>query len=196
METPRKLWGRVGAYASHEDPLVAASNWVALVVAWNQPFYPLYLYPIVGERLAPSLLTFLSTPLFLAIPAVARRRPLLARALLPVVGMANTMITAKALGVQSGVETFLIPCALIAAGFFRPPERAVGLPLVGLAFAIYWLMHDRYGAPLAAYSGEEYASLSSLNALSAATLTVFVGLLLAGLAGPRRAAPDQGDGTT
>jgi hypothetical protein len=174
-------WRRVEAYAGADDPLVAAANTIALVVASNQPFYPLYLYAIVGERLTPSLLTFLSTPLFLAVPAVSRRYPLAGRAMLPVVGIANVIVSAKALGVASGVELFLIPCALIAAALFRPAERKVGLPIVGLALATYFLLHDRYGASLASYSSSELAALLSLNAVSAATLTVFIGLLLAGI---------------
>ncbi|MCX7304823.1 MAG: hypothetical protein NTV73_10880 [Hyphomicrobiales bacterium] len=172
---------RLESYAANDDPLVAAANWIALVVASNQPFYPLYLYPIVGDRLAPALLTFLSTPLFAAVPAVSRRHPVVGRAMLPLVGIANVAVSAKAMGVSSGVELFLIPCALIAAALFRPSERVIGLPIVGIALAMYFLLHGRYGAPLATYSAAEYGSLLSLNAISAATLTVFVGLLLSGI---------------
>lgn len=175
------LWRRLEAYAAHDDPLVAAGNWIALVVVSNQPFYPLYLYAIVGDGLAPSLVTFLSTPFFAAVPAVSRRHPVAGRALLPLVGIANVVVSAKAFGVSSGVELFLIPCALIAASLFRPSERRVGLPIVGLALAAYFLLHGRYGAPFGDYSAMEYAALFSLNAVSAATLTAFVGLLLAGI---------------
>jgi hypothetical protein len=172
------LWRTISSYASHRDPLTQAANWIALVVAWNQPFYPLYLYAIVGERMAPSLLTFLSTPFFAAIPAVSKRHALAARAMLPAVGIANVIISAKALGDQSGVEIFLIPCATIAALLFRPRERVVGLCLIGLSLLTYLLLHGNYGAPLAAYDATEYQSMVALNALSAATLTVFVGLAI------------------
>ena len=175
------LWRRLETYAAHDDPLVAAGNWIALVVVSNQPFYPLYLYAIVGDRLAPSLVTFLSTPFFAAVPAVSRRHPVAGRAMLPLIGIANVVVSAKAMGVASGVEMFLIPCALIAASLFRPSERKVGLPIVGLALAAYFVLHGRYGAPFANYSAAEYSALFSLNAVSAATLTVFVGLLLAGI---------------
>jgi hypothetical protein len=175
------LWRRLETYAAHDDPLVAAGNWIALVVVSNQPFYPLYLYAIVGDRLAPSLLTFLSTPFFAAVPAVSRRHPVAGRAMLPLIGIANVMVSAKAMGVSSGVEMFLIPCALIAASLFRPSERKVGLPIVGVALATYVFLHGRYGAPLGDYSATEYSALLSLNAVSAATLSVFVGLLLAGI---------------
>jgi len=175
------LWRRLESYASHDDPLVAAGNWIALVVASNQPFYPIYLYAIVGEQLTPSLVTFLSTPFFAAVPALSRRHPAAGRAMLPLVGIANVAISAKAMGVSSGVELFLIPCALIAACLFRPSERKVGLPIVGVALATYFFLHGRYGAPIGNYSASEYGALFSLNAASAATLTVFVGLLLAGI---------------
>jgi len=175
------LWRRLETYAAHDDPLVAAGNWIALVVASNQPFYPLYLYPIVGDRLAPALLTFLSTPFFAAVPAVSRRYPVAGRAVLPLVGIANVVVSAKALGIASGVEMFLIPCALLGACLFRPSERIAGLSIVGVALATYLVLHDRYGAPIGQYSAAEYSSLFALNAVSAGTLTVFVGLLLAGI---------------
>lgn len=175
------LWRRLETYAAHDDPLVAAGNWIALVVVSNQPFYPLYLYAIVGDRIAPSLVTFLSTPFFAAVPAVSRRYPVAGRAMLPLIGIANVIVSAKAFGVSSGVEMFLIPCALIAACLFRPSERKFGLPIVGVALATYFVLHGRYGAPFGNYSATEYGALFSLNAVSAATLTVFVGLLLAGI---------------
>jgi hypothetical protein len=178
MRVLSRLWKSLGSYASHEDPLTEAANWIALVVAWNQPFYPLYLYAIVGDRLAPSFLTFLSTPFFAAIPAVSKRYPLTARAMLPAVGIANVMVSAKALGDASGVEVFLIPCATIAALLFRPRERMTGLFLIGLSLLAYLLLHGNYGAPLGAYTAAEYSGMVALNAISAATLTVFGGLLV------------------
>lgn len=178
------LWRRIVAYASHDDPLAEAANWIALVVAWNQPFYPLYLCAVVdSDKLWPSLLTFLSTPFFLAVPALSRRNPVLSRAMLVAVGSANTVLSARVLGVASGVEMFFIPCALIAAALFRPQERKVGLGLVGLDLALYLGLHGRYGAPLAAYTPGESAGMLGLNALSVATLTVFIGLLVAGAYG-------------
>jgi len=172
------LWLSICGYASHRDPLTEAANWIALVVAWNQPLYPLYLYAIVGERMLPSFLTFLSTPFFAAIPAVSKRYPLAARAMLPLAGIANVIISAKALGDESGVEIFLIPCATIAALLFRPSERIVGFCIIGLSMLIYVALHGNYGTPLAAYDSAEYGSIVALNALSAATLTVFVGLAI------------------
>lgn len=177
----RPIWTRIVAYASNDDPLVASCNFIALVVASNQPFYPLYVYWTVSEHISPTFLTFLSTPLFLAVPAVARRWPKFGRALLPLTGMANTVLSASVFGAASGVEIFLIPCALIAAAFFRSSERLLALTLVGLALIIYLGLGGLYGAPMHLYSPAEYQAFSRLNAMSAGTLTVFVGLMISGL---------------
>jgi len=174
------IWRRIGAYAAHDDPLVASCNLIALVVASNQPFYPLYVYWAVSEHISPTFFTFLSTPFFLAVPAVARRSPKLGRALLPLAGMANTILSASVFGRASGVEIFLIPCALIAAAFFRSSERLLALALVGLALLIYLGLGEFTGAPLHLYSPAEYQAFVRLNAMSAGTLTVFIGLIVSG----------------
>src|SRR5262245_36473986 len=115
----RHMENRVVAYAAHDDPMAAACNLIALVAASNQPFYPLYVHWAVSDHVWPTFFTFLSTPFFLVVPAVARRCSKTGRALLPIAGMANTILSAKVFGPASGVEIFLIPCALIAATFFR-----------------------------------------------------------------------------
>jgi len=51
-----------------------------------------------------SFVTFLSTPFFLAVPAVARRSSLLDAAMLPIAGIATTVLSAKGrFGAASGV---------------------------------------------------------------------------------------------
>lgn len=177
----RSAWNRIHAYVAHDDPLVASCNLIALVVASNQPFYPLYVYWTVSEHISPTFFTFLSTPLFLAVPAVSRRWPKLGRALLPLAGMGNTVLSASVFGQASGVEIFLIPCALIAAAFFRSSERLLALALVGLALLVYVGLGGFYGAPLHLYSLAEYHAFVGLNAMSAGTLTVFIGLIVSGL---------------
>ena len=170
------FFGSIRAYAAHDDPLVAAGNLIALVVAANQPFYPLYLYAIVGEGVEPSYFTFLSTPFFLAVPAVARRNSLAGRALLPIAGIGNTVLCTKLFGEASGVELFLAPCIMIAAMLFRRRERPIMLALVGLAFLVFAGLHGRYGAPFHAYTAEAYARFLRLNAFSVGTLVAFIGL--------------------
>ncbi|WP_195175601.1 hypothetical protein [Mesorhizobium sp. INR15] len=180
------LWLSIKNYAAHDDPLVATANLIALVVVSNQPFYPLYLYWLVGPDIAPSYWLFLSTPFFAAVPAVARLNTIAGRALLPVAGIANTMLSAKVFGTASGVEMFLIPCVLIGLVVFRPNQKLIGLTIAGLAFLVFALLHGRYGAPMHVYTPEEYASFVKLNATSVGTLTAFVGLLVAGLIDGRK----------
>ncbi|WP_322419116.1 hypothetical protein [Mesorhizobium huakuii] len=188
MEGLARLRRRVAAYAAHDDPLTSAANWIALVVAWNQPFYPLYLWAAVGaDKIAPSFLTFMSTPIFLAVPAVAKRHALAARVLLPLTGIANGIVSTKAFGVGSGAEIFLVPCALIGAALFRPSERAIGLVVVALSAVAHSIPLRFFGEPLAGYTAADNSAMVGLNALSAATLIVFIGLLLSGA----MPAPDQ-----
>lgn len=198
MQGLARLWRGVAAYAAHDDPLTAAANWIALVVAWNQPFYPLYLWAIVdGDKVVPSFLTFLSTPFFLAVPAVSKRHPMAVRIMLPLTGIANGIVSAKAFGVGSGVEIFLLPCALIGAALFRPSERTVGLAIVALCAVVYFIPNRLYGSPLADYTAADNAGMVGLNALSAATLVVFIGLLLSGaiVAPTRRNVTSSGKNT-
>ena len=170
------LWRAARSYVSHPDPLTSAGNLIAVVVAWNQPFYPVYLYFLVDKDIGASLLMLLWTPLFLAVPAVARRSSLAGRMLLPATGIANTVFCTKVFGEAAGVELFLAPCVMIAAMLFRRAERVWMLALVGLGLAAYLGLHGRYGAPLHLYSAEASSAFLALNAVSVGTLIAFVGL--------------------
>ena len=172
-------WRAVLDYTAHPDPLVAAGNLIAVVIAWNQPFYPLYLYFLVGDGVGVSFFTFLSTPFFLAVPLVARRHSLAGRAMLPLTGIANTVMCAKLFGEASGVELFLVPCIMAAAMLFRRSERLVMLALVGLGLLAYIGLHGRYGAPYHLYAADEYARFFGVNALSVGTLVAFIGVAFA-----------------
>jgi hypothetical protein len=171
----------VGAYAANPDPRVSSCNMIALLVASNQPFYPLYVYFSVSRHIAPTLLTFLSTPFFLAVPAVSRRFPVFGRALLTLTGLANVVVSAKAFGAASGVAIFIVPCALIAAAFFRPAERIFAFALLALALVIFLGIDSPVLEPLHTYSQTEYAAFVRLNALSASALVALLGLMLSGL---------------
>jgi hypothetical protein len=177
----RTMWRWVAAYMAHPDPRVASCNMVALLVASNQPFYPLYVYFAVSPHIAPTLLTFLSTPFLLAIPAISRRSPVFGRALLPLTGLANVLVSVKAFGAASGVAMFILPCALIAAAFFRPSERIFAFALLALALATFLWIDGHAFVPVHVYSQSEYAAFVRLNVLSASTLVTFLGLMLSGL---------------
>jgi hypothetical protein len=174
------LWRGFLRYIHHPDPRVAAANGVALLVALDQPFYPLYIWGIVGFDGWASSLTFLSTPLFALVPWVSRRAPRLARAMLPVVGVANTMLTAKAFGPACGVELFLFPCAMAGAMAFRKSERPALLATLGFVFASYFVLHGRLGEPLHVFDADALARFLKLNIYSVAGLTGLIALRFSG----------------
>lgn len=172
-----RWWTALGSYLEHEDPRVAMASLVAVVVVWNQPFYPLYVWWVAGPEIGPSWYTFLSTPFFAAVPFVARRSGLAARLLLLAAGIGNTLSTTKVFGLPAGVEVFFIPCALLGVVLFGPRERWIGLAVAGFCLAAFLGLRDAYGDPVHVYSAEQYAALLSMNAVSAGCLAVFVGLL-------------------
>lgn len=164
---------RLGDYAAHPDPLTAACNRIALLVASNQPFYPLYLWWIVGGDWRVACWTFISTPFFAAVPAIARRNPLAGRIMLPLTGIANGMLSTKAFGEASGVGLFLIPCGLIAClAFRRNEQRAVAVLVIATIAA--GLVQGHYGTPFGHFDASEYAHFLRLNAMSVAALSAMI----------------------
>lgn len=53
--------------------------------------------------------------------------------------------------------------------------------LIGATLLIYLGLDGAYGAPFHLYSPSEYQAFFRLNAISASTLTIFVGLIASGL---------------
>lgn len=191
------LTAGVRAYAHHPDPRVSAANVISLLVAFNQPFYPLYLFWLVSDDIEPAWFTFLSTPFFLAVPAVGRRNSTAGRALLPLAGIGNTALSACLFGIESAVEIFLIPCGMVAILLFRPQERFARLALAALAFGIFLLRHHAYGSPLVIYDATEYTTLARLNVVSAGALTAFIALVFSNiLAQAEQSAKAVGDKKT
>jgi hypothetical protein len=163
----------VGAFLSNEDPLAAIANTGSFLVWSNQPFYPLYVWFLVGAAAWPSLLTWISTPFFVAVAIVGREHPLASRALFVIAGVLNTLLSIKAFGTASAVEWFLLPCFIIAATFFRRSEWRVSLALTS-ATAAAGLLVPLLGAPLQSYDAAQYRSLSHLNLWSVAVLSLYL----------------------
>jgi hypothetical protein len=174
----KRLLSSYRRYAAHDDALAAAANVLALVVGLNQPFYPLSLYWATGGQVAVSCLTILSTPVFLAVPPLARRSSLAGRVALIVVGTANALFCTKVFGQASGVEFFLAPCILAAALLFRRREQWISLSLIAAIILAFLAVHDRYGPPAQAWSDQDWQVLLHLNAISAAILTGFIGVVV------------------
>ena len=185
---------RLGDVLAHDDPLTAASNRIAHLVAWNQPLYPLYLWWLVGGDWWVSCWTFLSTPFFAGVPIVARRHGLAGRAMLPLTGVANGLISLKAFGEASAVELFLIPCALIALLSFRASEWRIAAAVLA-AILVASLAHGRLGAPLGHFTAGQYLHFRHLDMYSVAGLSIVAlwSLVRARLATPPSAgiSPDR-----
>ena len=159
------------------------------MLAGNQPFYPLYVVIIGGADGMPwVLLTMVSLPFFLIVPAVARRHPLLGRVALALTTTINTVFCTWVLGERSGTELFLLPCATLAGLLFRPSERLLMLPLAGFPVLSYWLLHGRYGAPPHLYA-PILDALFAMNAIGAGMISIFLGIAFRACS---RAAPASG----
>jgi hypothetical protein len=177
---------RLRVYAANDEPLAAAGNKVALVLAGNTPFYPLYVATVAGTDVMPWLLmTLFAFPFFLMVPAISRHYPFLGRATLALAGAINTVFCTWLLGERSGTELFLIPCAMLASLLFGASERRWMLTLAALPLCAYIFLHGNYGAPPYLYRNDAYAALFSMNAFSVGTLSIFLGIVFSGLyAGP------------
>lgn len=165
------LWRGASAYSADDDPLTAASNRLALILASNQPFYPLYVRWVTGEASPLLALTFLSTPFFLASPWIAKRFPGVGRLWFPAVGAINTFFCGFVFGEASGVEWFLLPCIVIAFLSCRATERPALMAYCLILVGIFVIVHSLYGEPLFKAESAQSA-LRSLNAYSAVALSV------------------------
>ena len=169
---------RLSDYAANPDPLTAASNRLALILAANQPFYPLYVRWVTGEFGGALALTFLSTPFFLASPWVSRRFPRLGRFWFPIIGAINTFFCAFVFGEASGVALFLIPCFVIAALSSRATEYFELALFSAALIGAYFLLLGRFHDPLFETDSSQLKALFSLNAYSAATLSILASWML------------------
>jgi len=180
-------------YAAADDPRVSAANLVALVLAWNTPFYPLYLLGAAGTTMRYSAwLTLCSFPLFFAVPAITRWNAIWGRVVLAVAGIANTIFCTWLLGEASGTALFLLPCITLAALLFRRSEIKALCPLLILPIMVGVGMNGRYPFSPFACSGEGCANILWLNAVSVAVLLAFLGFLATAMAdGERRITPSS-----
>ena len=201
------MLARLRAYAAHPDPLTAALNMLAVVLAANTPFYPLYLWAVLGDAATPVLLlTLCSLPFWASVPLIARRSGLAARIAICLIGTLNTLWCSAVLGLASGVALFLIPCVMLATLGFHHQERRIMRALAALPFLAYGVLRLWPPGPLAPpFTPAQHADLLTLNAVSVACLTFLLGLTIAAVrptrlpdaaaapapAAPAPAAPDM-----
>ncbi len=188
------MTGWLGRYVAHPDPATAAANLVALVVAGNGPFYPLYVLALIGWGHNGAWLTMLATPFFAAVPAVSRWRSWAGRGALPLVGIANTVWCSALLGSASGVGLFLLPCIVLAALLFRDGERWPMLLLVGAAIGALACVTEFPFVGMMGLGRADSAALARLDALSVATLSGFVAMQTARVLTTSRAGAGEVDG--
>lgn len=162
------------------DPLTQATVTIAWVIFANKPFYPLYVWYLVGNGVAASLATLIAMPFFLAIPFLARRSPLAARLALPLVGTLDTLFETKLFGTGSGTELFLAPCIMLAALSFRAEEMWWQRGVAVFVFLAFIFSRTYIGAPLHVWSDADLAILFDLNSFAVASLTAFIALRYAG----------------
>lgn len=160
--------------AANADPLAEAAGMLGLLLAANQPFYPLYVWGVTGQWSWLACTVLWVMPVFAAVPFLARRNALAGRLLLPFAGIANTVLMARLLGPEAGLALFLIPCAALGAALFRASERVAMLAVVGLA-ALAWLLAE--GPPRGMFDAAGYTGLFRMNAISAIALCGLVGWL-------------------
>jgi hypothetical protein len=165
------------AYAVHPDPAAFAVNKIALILAWNGPFYPFYVLLLAGRDALPwCMLTMAATPFFYAVPWISRRLSWAGRLALPLIGAVNTLWCIKLFGMDSGVGLFLYPCLILPALLFRRRERWLMLPLLGLIFLFEFIPPTFYGTPIMALTAQDAARLSGLNGASVAALLCLVAI--------------------
>jgi hypothetical protein len=167
----------LAAYADHPDPTTRLCNSIALLVGANGPFYPLYVWWLVPEAGFASLTTMAASPGFLAIPWLARHRPCLARAALPLLGLANTLWTVALLGPATAAAAFVAPCLMLAGLSWRTP-RAL-LALLGTSLAVLLAALNWPLSPLAGLDPAQHAALASMNTISAAALLAYAVIVAA-----------------
>jgi len=154
---------------------------VAWVIVLNKPFYPIYVWYLVGNGVTASLLTLASTPFFLAIPVLASRFPLGARIALPLIGTVDTLLETKLFGQASGTELFFAACMMLVALCFRPNEKWLQRGLAAVVFATFVVSRNFVGSPLHTWTEPDLAVLLNLNAFAVASLMAFIALRSAGM---------------
>lgn len=162
-------------YFKDADRDAQARNTIAAVVLSNMPFYPLYVAWIVGSGAWPTLLSFLTTPLFAIVPRLNRIGVAAGQWGLVVAGVLDTALCAAGLGSGTGVEAFYGPVALLPVVLYRtapPGHRVAMIVAVAAAFAL-GLMIDRPQA----FAPPELRSLTILHAISASTLCLLILIL-------------------
>jgi len=169
-------------FAHHPDPLVEASNWVALIIGTHLPFWPFYIWWSAGPQALPTaLLTVALAPIFCVVPVLSRWNGLLGRVATLVAGVGNTILTIWILGENSRTDLFFAPCVALAAISFRRSERWLMLFFIGLPLAGWYFLNDHPLSPLHVYDEEAVRQIVMLNVTSVVVLIASIGWMQASI---------------
>jgi hypothetical protein len=169
---------RFGAYIAHPDPMTAVANLLGVILASNQPFYPLYFYAVVGDSAWPAWVALISAPFFAAVPALSRVHSGAGRAGLVLIGVFNTAVVTLAMGAPSATQLFFFPCLFLAVMLFRPSERLWSALLLALTAATYFVLSGAVAQAFVTFSSDQYRAIAGINTMSAATLSAFAAYLI------------------
>lgn len=173
MRLPSRL-ARLIAWFDNPDPRLAAAGTLALLIAANQPFYPIWVWLIVGAKAWPALLTFLSMPFFLAVPALSRRNADVGRWVLIAAAIGGTALSAAALGPASRVELFYLPCLALVPLIFAQGQRRKALLIAAAAMLAGLGLARLKRGGLEAFTPAEIYGLAKLHAFGVAALLVAI----------------------
>lgn len=175
METVARLRAALARYTDHPDPAVALGNTVAAIVLGNQPFYPLYLYALIGPAGLIGFCTWVTTPLFALSPIVARTHPTRGRILLCAAATANTVLCLKLLGQPSGVGLFGLPTLMLVGVIFHAHEWRIAALLGAASAAALLAAYMLVGQPL--LRADLGPALFKLHVISVGSLLFVMSLL-------------------
>ena len=162
---------RAARYFDAPDPVARASNLLVMILLANQPTYPLLVGWATGNWSASLALLMMSTPFFCAVPWVTRRATGLGVFTFPALGALNTAFCAMVLGRGSGVEAFLVPCAVIAVLVCPAGSGRAAGAMIAFLYATFAAGRLLPFGPVVTLGPEQLEALVSLNAWSAASFT-------------------------
>ncbi len=157
------------------DPLTAASNAVAVVIALNKPIYPVYVWFLAKEAFHASLFTMISFAFYAALPFVARRSGFAARAALVGIGAVDTLAISLFMGLETGAYLFLAPCLMLASVAFYDREKWWSRGMIATILCLSTASLVFAGDPWATISPADTAALYKINAAGALSLMAFIG---------------------
>jgi hypothetical protein len=159
-------------FVENENRLTAASNKVALILTGNTPFYPLYLYLILGRAGLPWILfSAASLPFFAATFWISRRNGLYGRSWLCAIATLNSIYVTWLLGEASATALFLLPVISLAVLSFSSGERLPMAIFTALPFLLFYFLHGHFPPPPEVYGTADYRSMAILNEFSVASIT-------------------------